>query len=1087
VSRIVPLMITYIAAVVWLLGASVRGSIRLLKNSFTNDVILWEGWLNLADGIRSAAEGGLSTACFRGPLRAIMWAEPHHELQGYMKIASYIKLDNEKRIHFENSSLIWPAMRILFFLMLIASTSGISTESPIMGALTPESTEIYCVVEHTADETFPYEPQFNRSGLNFSLNADARLGKWKSYVDYQPIAWKPGARVKTSIKLSFTKDLFETFSEEHQRIDGVCILLTAERDFDSNGQQHTPWNEKASTLLTPTGLPIMGGSDSALSRFSGSSFRTPVDIMLEAPISTFDDDESSGWYKGTVNASFDLPPELPPGIYRLRLDLGFKSANGWYNFNGDGIGRRPKNPNDVSCLYSPPIAASGKDITGNMINGSEIHRRSYWVLLGNYSSNGYQGVVAQEDQERVAISPGNIIHDEVVLPRFDDKGEVIEYNLEPDFLFNSAESQRDIPWRYDRGEWRAKLILPNGTKVDLGSSPFLERRGDGATTKNQNFTNWKPPCYGKYTLQAEGWIEDIWGNRYDGGGNYSFWIAERLTLATATFPGQPYQVGNSYGRDIAFFPSVPANVTITANLFVNSDPNNVRTMKSTGNATISGIYGSAQGLKYLRLNAPGEYRAKITATYWDLEGNLWVAVMTHAGVVYPEDTPIIAHGKKLLAQGKLVDRGERRLEGNISENGTVHTDYMNYPYNSWDCMLIACDQHGSNVIVPVLTYEEKGATAPSDQALQPVGRSNLRISTSNWLSPYMFPEFITDMNYFYASGVRPGLVARFIVAEDNATGLSWPTGMSDFGGQYGASNNGEMPGAIYRLLGGVVLRPVDLSPEYAGYQASAFILPEGTNNNRVIGPGDEDLPSPDGKHARFFLVPARAGSVYEQGWSFPASFQIDPILPCEIQINLFAPNGSERIAKCEGSSLGYAAPKENWIMDQPGVWTYKINATWNGHPGRVPGLPEDGEYIFVLEKGDSTGPGLTLNLSSSQTFSPITGLEICGNSSASQVYYTAITPGAILDEGILPVKNGEFAYKFDPRKMADKIKIYDVMNLTNGKPEIGRIVHLTFFSREMGSNGPYHSFARVILRGTTASYVKEGSLVNKLSQISAFN
>jgi hypothetical protein len=37
-------------------------------------------------------------------------------------------------------------------------------------------------------------------------------------------------------------------------------------------------------------------------------------------------------------------------------------------------------------------------------------------------------------------------------------------------------------------------------------------------------------------------------------------------------------------------------------------------------------------------------------------------------------------------------------------------------------------------------------------------------------------------------------------------------------------------------------------------------------------------------------------------------------------------------------------------------------------------------------------------------------------------------------------------YKFDPKKLADKIKTYDIVNLVNGRPEIGRIVHLTFFS-----------------------------------------
>jgi hypothetical protein len=36
----------------------------------------------------------------------------------------------------------------------------------------------------------------------------------------------------------------------------------------------------------------------------------------------------------------------------------------------------------------------------------------------------------------------------------------------------------------------------------------------------------------------------------------------------------------------------------------------------------------------------------------------------------------------------------------------------------------------------------------------------------------------------------------------------------------------------------------------------------------------------------------------------------------------------------------------------------------------------------------------------------------------------------------------------------------------NNQPQLGDIVHLTFFTREKHANGtPYHSFARIILRG----------------------
>lgn len=996
-----------------------------------------------------------------------------------------------------------------FFILFVLATlvSGTSPKGLIIVTSVPGSAENPSVVEQTINWSSPIQSPLNstvcRSMGSFNITANATLGKWKAYVDYQPTSWNPGTRVETNITLYFSRELLSTFKRIYPNIDKVCILVTAERDFDPMGLQHVPWDYQVSTLLTPGGLPIEGGGMTALSRFTGSSFRTPVDVMLEVPISSFaENGDASDWYKGTFCASFDLPGDLPPGIYRLRMDFGFDSENSWYtyfgfgseqkwyNFNGEGIGSVVPWDQNISCLYSPPIIANGTDTTGKKINSSQIQRRCYWVLLWDYNSNGYQGVVAQEDQNSVAISPRNLIHDEVILPRFDSDGYAIEYSLEPHFLLDDIDPRRNIPWRYDSGEWSLKMTLPNGTavdlwspnvklpipngtKLDLGSSKFVAKSWNGPTTNNPIFTSWKPPAYGRYTVEAKGWIEDKFGNRYFGGGNYSFWIAKRLTVATATFQGQPYNVGNRYGRDLALSPAVPADVTIRANLYVNSDPHDVLTVVSAGKATSGGIFGAAQGMKYLPLDAPGEYQARITATYWDHEGNLWVGTMRHAGIVFPEDSPLIAHGKKLSVGQKLVDRGERHFEGFKAVNGTNYRDHINYPYNSGDALLIASEQQDSNKIVPVLTYEEKNNSTPYDPALQDIGRSNLRIRTSNGLSPEMFPEYITDMAYFYASAPRPGLMGRFIVAQDNVVFPYWPTSPNDFGGQYGASNNGDLPGDIYRLLGGVVLRPKEQTPEYAGYQASAFILPKGSNNNRVIGPGDEDLPSPDGKPARFFLVSVRPGMVYELGTNFSAVLQIDPVVPCDIQFTLIAPDGARKVAEGKGDRFGYFVSRDKWPLDQPGVWKYIVNATWSGYRGRVPGLPDEGGYIFVLENEKSGGPGMTLNLSGEQTFSPTEGLVINGNSSASRVYFSAIIPGAVLEEGTIPVVNGKFTYKFDPKRMADKIKTYDIINLANGKPEIGRIVHLTFFSEENGANGPYSSFIRVILRGTTAIYTKD--------------
>ena len=139
-----------------------------------------------------------------------------------------------------------------------------------------------------------------------------------------------------------------------------------------------------------------------------------------------------------------------------------------------------------------------------------------------------------------------------------------------------------------------------------------------------------------------------------------------------------------------------------------------------------------------------------------------------------------------------------------------------------------------------------------------------------------------------------------------------------------------------------------------------------------------------------------------------------------------------------------------------------MNATRNGHEGRVPGLPGVGGFILVIEDAPTARRCITLNMTEEQQFSPTQGLEIKGQCIASEVYFVAIIPMAVLEEVTMPMTKGEFRYKFDPKRLSDKIGNHDIINRLNGKLMTGRIVRLEFFSKEQGSNGPYHSFARVI-------------------------
>ncbi|MCU0242740.1 MAG: hypothetical protein MUF51_10000, partial [Vicinamibacteria bacterium] len=697
-----------------------------------------------------------------------------------------------------------------------------------------------------------------------------------------------------------------------------------------------------------------------------------------------------------------------------------------------------------------------------------IQPRMPWLLLANYNSNGYRGVIADEDRARFATSERNLIPDDIILPMFNEYGSRLTYSLEPQFPMDSIDPQQNIDWDWESGSWSVKVATPDGSTQTLGPAKFVAKSGNGPTTKNTALTAWTPNSYGLYTVTAEGWINDTRGRRHEGGGTYRFWIAKRMTLATATFQGMPYPVGSRYGRDIQFNPAYPADVKVNARLYVNSSATDVRQISYAGKASPAGLYGAAQGMQSFPLDAPGEYWAYVLATYTDAEGALWVCSMRHAGIVYATDSSVIARGKKIIVGNQALDRGETKYEGYVESNGTQHLVHLGFPFQSGDVLLIGTEGQGANKIEPVLTYQKQGDTAAWDSKLNGVGTSNLSIKTSNGYSPHLFPEYITDMEYYYAAAPRPGFMGRFIVGESITRAPYWPVSPNSFGSQIGASSNGDVAGDIYRLIGGVALRRKSQTPMYSGYIASAFLLPKGTKNNRIVAAGSEDLHGPLGNKARFFLVGLRPGTAFEVGNTFRPALQIDPILPVSIHFVLTYPDGRQQVADGVGDSFGSFAGPSAWPLDIPGVYRYQISASWNGYAGRMPGLPESGGEFFVYNARPAGATGLRIDGATTRVFSATTGLPLTGSSSASSVRYTLITPGAVIEQGELPVRNGKFSYTFDAVAVNAKVPLYDIVSITTGKPYIGRVIHLTFFSQEKTATGSYYDVLRVILRGTTA-------------------
>jgi hypothetical protein len=283
-----------------------------------------------------------------------------------------------------------------------------------------------------------------------------------------------------------------------------------------------------------------------------------------------------------------------------------------------------------------------------------------------------------------------------------------------------------------------------------------------------------------------------------------------------------------------------------------------------------------------------------------------------------------------------------------------------------------------------------------------------------------------------------------------------------------------MPGDIYRLIGGVVVRDRGKAPLYAGYLASAFILPGGANNNRVIGPGSEDVPGPFGQKARFFLVGIRPGMAYLTGHVFTPVAQIDPVLPARVTYNMTYPDGRTVTTSGLGDAFGSFAAPDRFTLDAPGVYRFTIQGEWQGHRGGMPGLPPQGGEIYVVEANrPASAPALKLNLGEETVFDPEVGLTITGASSAREVYYAAVIPGAVLAQGYLPVQEGKFEYFLDPQGFGLATPTYDLRNRISGRTEAGDVIHLTLLSKETGADGKsWHSFARLIIRGSKIYCVK---------------
>ena len=388
-----------------------------------------------------------------------------------------------------------------------------------------------------------------------------------------------------------------------------------------------------------------------------------------------------------------------------------------------------------------------------------------------------------------------------------------------------------------------EVTEPSGRKIDLGSAPFKGKKGEGPTTGDPRFLAWQPSGHGRHIVDGKGVDRDKWGNRYEWGGTYPFWIANRMTMATATFQGMSFPVGSTLWPGHRFLPRGPRRGGGPCATSTRSpEPHGPSPVQ--GRASEAGIFGVPQGMKPF----PSMRRESTTRAYWRVTKTVRARSGCAASATRASSTPGDAPFRpRQEAEGgrQFVDLGETGKEGYIEPGETSfrHLEHIAFPYRSGDVLLIASEGQGANKIEPVLTYELPGEVPSKDQQIQAIGADQHKDRTRRTASrPISIPN--TSRTAPTTTPPLPGPVSPHAssLPRTACRHLTGPRARTNFGGQIGASPNGDSPGDIYRLVGGVVVRPKDTGPLYAGYLSSAFILPAGTRKTGWSPPARRTFP-----------------------------------------------------------------------------------------------------------------------------------------------------------------------------------------------------------------------------------------------------
>jgi hypothetical protein len=891
-------------------------------------------------------------------------------------------------------------------------------------------------------------------------------------------------------------------------------FMTLAPVFDDEGWPLASENSYLSTVLTPTGFPIQ------------STWKPRIVIGHTLDFGSFqaiDEHLAEADFSGTVQ----LPEDLPPGTYRPIVELGVQGS--------------PESSSWIAAhLFGTTFFPGEAGLTPIVVGNAPVApgaRRVIWRLLYDDPMLGLRGLGAHEDGGHFEVATQIVSQGTAyVAPPFDlATGAPIRYRLEPHLPMMTFTDRRFpprpwLPLKLPGGELRVTVAAPDGTRTELGPAPFVQATVQTATTgAGWDLNPGTSQCndvyslstgdpsfefqfeqYGPHLITMVGEVEDVWGNRYSGGGSYEIWIAHPLDLAPGVLPGTPLAVGDAVNPTVNIHPPLPAAVEMIVTSFPDSDPAQASSGMVAGHANRFGVF--AADAEAPTLARPGELRVDLFAHWLSPDGALFMGAQSWGGVVMTpaSEAELAAHGRRgldcldylppawfLADEDLVVPEGIVCHAFNPYYAGDVLWSRLGEDTFGGEALLIVGTIHdasGTHLETIRERYERMAnlATDPEMQARFAAGELPLFTSTSSGRPPLLFPGEIDQIAYAYRSSQRPGVRVRELVSDDSFDGGYWRLDTL-YDDQPGVGLSGDLPDDFKLQYVGAVFRDLDSGfSQYLGQGTGwVYMREDDPGSTRVMppfaGPGNGGWTTAggpllivDGEDAHLFIVPTgtQPGAILEVGQRFRFAGHMMPPLPSEAEVTVTAPDGRSWSFSSLANSVGYLYdPANDLIVDEPGVWTAEVRLWHDGAcsgGSTIPPYPSgsilgaaDGRFEFYVAPLET--PELTITTPAPGQL-PIHGrippVVVRGRVPACATVHATITvPGFILHQGAVPDSDGEFELIYDPSYVNQRRSNLDLMGRDDYGPGLSDTVLITLFAEGSSDEGPWYRTGTVSIQG----------------------